>query len=68
MTRLHNNLDEGAYGPLHELYRQLDEAVAAAYGWPTSAAHDAAESNRLLLDMNRAITAGELAYEPFHSV
>jgi hypothetical protein len=68
LTRLYNDLDEGAYRPLHELHRQLDEAVAAAYGWPTSAAHDVAESNRLLLELNRAITAGEVEYEPFGPV
>jgi hypothetical protein len=41
------------------------EAVAAVYGWPVSAAHDPAESNRLLLELNRAIAAGELEYRPF---
>jgi hypothetical protein len=50
---------------LYELHRELDEAVAAAYGWPASAAHDPAESNRLLLELNRAIAAGEVEYDPF---
>ena len=56
----------GSYADLRELHRQLDEAVAAAYGWPTSAAHDSRESNRLLLDLNRAIAAGEVEYSPFN--
>jgi len=43
----------------------LDEAVAVAYGWPSSAAHDPQESNRLLLELNRAIAAGEIDYRPF---
>jgi hypothetical protein len=65
LTQLYNEVDEGAYGPLAQLHRDLDEAVAAAYAWPASAAHDPAESNRLLLELNRAIAAGELEYRPF---
>jgi hypothetical protein len=65
LTRLYNEVEEGAYRPLAQLHRDLDEAVAAAYGWPVSAAHDPAESNRLLLELNRAIAAGELEYRPF---
>jgi hypothetical protein len=58
-------VDDGAYRDLYELHRELDEAVAAAYGWPMSAAHDPIESNRLLLELNRAIAAGEVEYDPF---
>jgi hypothetical protein len=68
LTRLYNEVDDGAYRPLYELHRELDEAVAAAYGWPSSAAHDTAESNRLLLELNRAIAAGEVEYHPFGPV
>jgi len=68
LTRLYNQADDGAYRPLQDLHRGLDEAVAAAYGWPASAAHDSADSNRLLLELNRAIVAGEVAYEPFGPV
>ena len=49
LTKLYNEVDDGAYRDLRELHDALDEAVAAAYGWPASAAHDAQESNRLLL-------------------
>ena len=65
LTRLYNEVDEGAYRDLKELHRPLDGAVAAAYGWPRSAAHDPTESNRRLLELNQAIVAGRLAYEPF---
>jgi MmeI, DNA-methyltransferase domain/MmeI, target recognition domain len=65
LTKLYNEVDDGAYRDLRELHEELDEAVAAAYGWPASAAHDAQESNRLLLELNRAIAAGEIEYHPF---
>jgi hypothetical protein len=65
LTTLYNEVDDGAYRDLRDLDVALDEAVAAAYGWPSSAAHDSQESNRLLLELNRAITAGEVEYDPF---
>ncbi len=65
LTQLYNEVDDGAYSDLRELHDALDEAVAATYGWPASAAHDPAESNRRLLELNREIAAGRLAYDPF---
>jgi len=65
LTQLYNEVDDGAYRDLKELHVALDEAVAAAYGWPASAAHDPQESNRLLLELNREIAAGRVAYDPF---
>jgi hypothetical protein len=65
LTRLYNEVDDGAYRDLKELHGALDEAVAAAYGWPASAAHDSQESNRLLLELNREIGAGRIPYDPF---
>lgn len=65
LTRLYNEVDDGAYTDLRELHVALDEAVAAAYGWPASAAHDPQESNRLLLELNREIAAGRVPYNPF---
>ncbi|MGH3000571.1 MAG: hypothetical protein ACRDNM_14835, partial [Gaiellaceae bacterium] len=62
---LYNEVDDGAYRDLKELHVALDEAVATAYGWPASAAHDPAESNRLLLELNREIAAGQVPYDPF---
>jgi hypothetical protein len=65
LTRLYNEVDDGAYLDLRELHVELDEAVASAYGWPASAAHDPQESNRLLLELNREIVAGRVPYDPF---
>ncbi|MBM2822839.1 MAG: hypothetical protein HW413_1585 [Thermoleophilia bacterium] len=65
LTKLYDEVDDGAYRDLRELHDALDEAVAAAYGWSASAAHDPQESNRLLLELNRAIAAGEIDYRPF---
>jgi hypothetical protein len=65
LTKLYNEVDEGAYADLRDLHRKLDEAVTAAYGWPKSAAHDAADSNRRLLELNLRIAAGEIEYRPF---
>ncbi len=50
---------------LRDLHVELDEAVAEAYGWPKHVAHVPDESNRRLLELNRAITAGEVEYRPF---
>lgn len=65
LTTLYNEVDDGAYADLRQLHDRLDRAVAAAYGWPASAASDAAESNRRLLELNRAIAAAEIEYAPF---
>lgn len=65
LTTLYNQVDEGAWADLKKLHAELDEAVAAAYGWPKSAAHDVDESNRLLLELNQAIASGAVAYAPF---
>ncbi len=65
LTTLYNEVDDGAYADLAESHRQLDRAVAAAYGWPASAATDPAESNERLLELNRRIAAGEVEYDPF---
>lgn len=65
LTRLYNEMDDGAHRRLFNLHRALDEAVTAAYGWPTSAAHDSAESNRLLLELNEAIASGQTQYRLF---
>ena len=65
LTKLYNEVDDGAYADLAALHRQLDEAVAVAYGWPKSVAHDPDETNARLLELNRAIAAGERPYDPF---
>jgi hypothetical protein len=65
LTQLYNQVDEGAWKDLRDLHIELDEAVAEAYGWPKHVAHDADESNRRLLELNRAVAAGEIDYRPF---
>jgi hypothetical protein len=65
LTKLYNQIDDGAWTDLRHLHAELDEAVAAAYGWPSHVAHDPDESNRRLLELNRAIAAGEIEYRPF---
>jgi N-6 DNA Methylase len=65
LTQLYNEIEDGAYRDLKDVLVALDEAVASAYGWPSSVAHDRAESNRRLLELNREIAAGGLYYRPF---
>jgi hypothetical protein len=64
LTSLYNQMD-GAWADLKALHRELDEAVASAYGWPRSVAQDVNETNRRLLDLNLAIAAGQIDYRPF---
>lgn len=66
LTKLYNQVDDGAWHDLADLHAELDEAVAAAYGWPRSVAHDPDETNRRLLELNRSIAAGEVDYSPFN--
>jgi hypothetical protein len=55
----------GAYTDLKALHNELDEAVAAAYGWPKAVAHDGDEIVQRLLELNREIAAGTRSYDPF---
>jgi hypothetical protein len=66
-SKVYNQVDDGAWTDLRDLHIELDEAVATAYGWPTRVAHDPDESNRRLLELNRAIAAGEAEYQPFEA-
>ena len=65
LTKLYNQMDDGAWRDLRDLHAELDEAVAAAYGWPRAVAHDTDKTNRRLLELNRQIAAGECEYHPF---
>jgi hypothetical protein len=65
LTVLYNQVEEGAWAHLADLQRHLDEAVARAYGWPASVAHDSVEAKARLADLYRQIGEG-LSYEPFH--
>jgi hypothetical protein len=65
LTKLYNAMDDGAYADLKALHRELDEAVAACYGWPKSIAQNDAELVARLTELNRQISTGERPYEPF---
>lgn len=65
LTKLYNRVDDGAYADLVALHRRLDEAVAAAYGWPKSVAQDDTELVRRLLALNADVAAGRGTYAPF---
>jgi hypothetical protein len=65
LTKLYNDLEDGAFQDLAKLHRQLDEAVADAYGWPGPIARDHDETNARLLRLNHAIADGETDYAPF---
>jgi len=62
LTKLQHELKEGMHSKLRQAERELDRAVAAAYGWPASTAGDNAQTNRLLLVLNREIAKGDIAY------
>lgn len=55
LTALYNAVEEGAHTALRDLHRELDRAVASAYGWPSYVALDADEQERRLLALNRAL-------------
>lgn len=53
LTKLYNLMDEGGFQDLKALHKQLDEAVADAYGWPKTIAQNNAELVSRLRDLNR---------------
>lgn len=65
LTKLYNEMDEGAHRELRDLHRNLDRAVADAYGWPRRVADDDDEIVRRLLKRNLAIGSGAISYAPF---
>lgn len=65
LTKLYNAVDEGAWADLKASHRDLDEAVAACYGWPAAIAQDDRELVQRLTELNRAISQGERTYSPF---
>lgn len=67
LTALYNLVDEGAYTDIKVLHKALDEAVASAYGWPRSVAHDDDEIVRRLLVLNNEIATGVRPYDPFNA-
>lgn len=66
LTTLYNHLDDGAFASLGDQHRELDRAVAAAYGWSADTTDEGPdETNRRLLKLNFSIEAGDQPYEPF---
>ena len=65
LTKLYNLMEEGGFADLAALHRRLDEAVAAAYGWPRSVAQDPEQIVSRLTALNREIVEGGRAYDPF---
>lgn len=65
LTKLYNSVEEGGHHSLADLHVQLDDHVAEAYGWPTAAARDDDAIVRGLGVLNRAISDGEIDYDPF---
>ena len=65
LTRLYNDIGEGAHQDMRTLHRRLDEAVAGCYGWPKAVAQDDAELVRRLVELNSLIAGGGRPYVPF---
>lgn len=64
LTKLYNQVDEGAHVPLAQAHRKLDTAVLDAYGWPHDLLDDLVGRNKRLYDLNAEIVAGR-EYAPF---
>jgi MmeI, DNA-methyltransferase domain/MmeI, N-terminal domain/MmeI, helicase spacer domain/MmeI, target recognition domain len=64
LTDLYNQVEEGAWSEIAELHRRLDEAVARAYGWKPTIAHDRLEIKARLAELHGRIAGGE-SYDPF---
>jgi hypothetical protein len=65
LTEVYNIVEDGGYPDLMAAHRDLDRAVAAAYGWPVAIAGDAYEVIPRLLALNHQIDAGAIEYAPF---
>ena len=63
LSDLYVRVADGAYGDVVHAQQMLDQAVTAAYDWPEGTGRDARLSNAALLEMNRAIQAGDLTYQ-----
>jgi hypothetical protein len=65
LTDVYNLLDDGGFRDLAATHRELDAAVAAAYGWPAHVADDPYEVVPRLMELNADIAAGRRTYAPF---
>jgi hypothetical protein len=65
LTDLYNLLDEGGFREVAKLHRDLDRAVADAYGWPPAIAADPLELRARLAALHAKVSAGDTPYAPF---
>lgn len=65
LTVLYNAIDDGAWKPVAELHRRLDDAVLDAYGWPAELRNDPLEQKARLAARHADVIAGRVVYEPF---
>ena len=65
LTTLYNAVEDGAWADLAALHRQLDVAVAAAYGWPAAVAQQDLELVQRLGKLNMVFASDPVAYQPF---
>jgi hypothetical protein len=65
LTSLYNQVDDGAWQDLARAHRDLDRAVARAYGWPAKVAQDPLEIKARLAKRHAEIVADPSSYAPF---
>jgi hypothetical protein len=58
LTVLYNQIDDGAWSEIADLHRQLDEAVARAYGWGSAVAHNPLDIKARLAELHASIIEG----------
>lgn len=64
LTDLYNAIDDGAWRPIADLHRRLDETVLDAYGWPHQLRDDPLELKLRLAERHAEILGGERPYSP----
>lgn len=65
LTEVYNLMEEGAFTDLAGVHRELDAAVADAYGWPAGVARGPFAVIPRLMALNAEITEGRRPYDPF---
>jgi len=65
LTTVYNLMDDGGFVDLAAAHRELDAAVADAYGWPAGALRDPYQLIPRLMARNAEIARGERRYDPF---
>jgi hypothetical protein len=65
LTDFYNAVDEGAWQPVAELHRELDNEVLRAYDFPGSLREDPLELKARLASLHADIEVGRRKYAPF---